>query len=373
MAKTLALVAVEYEKKTNATKKVFYYKDEEYKIDQVSREVFLKEDKQTHYPTPFRGDYKYKTIRKFTYIGFNKKLPSGVYKVSTFGYGFTKVLSPIINYLNTHHDFTEVIIKKGGADLMDMKGGKLFISDTGLQKLFSAFTAINGRHKEERERAALYELNQLYPETVPIPEKKYVSGTLTAALLEWKNSITEFNESDKNAIKDLFDKLTLLPNFFSETNLVKTKEIIDNKFIQAAVKEFDVLLKASSDTPTLEKKWQMFLKNNSWIFSTLFAQPVIMHQDQAYVGGKNYKNKNGKYSDFLIKNGLSDNVSFIEIKTHLTQLVEKNHTGQRMFLLCQKNLRDLFLRYSINVTISKKTFIAMLTRQRTFKLSTQKH
>lgn len=74
MAKTPALVAVEYEKKTNATKKVFYYKDEEYKIDQVSREVFLKEDKLTHYPTPFRGDYKYKTIRKFTYIGFNEKI-----------------------------------------------------------------------------------------------------------------------------------------------------------------------------------------------------------------------------------------------------------------------------------------------------------
>lgn len=256
---------------------------------------------------------------------------------------------------------------------MDMKGGKLFISDAGLQKLFSAFTAINGRHKEEWERAALYELNQLYPETVPIPEKKYVSGTLTAALSEWKNSITEFNESDKNAIKDLFDKLTLLPNFFSETNLVKTKEIIDNKFIQAAVKEFDVLLKASSDTPTLEKKWQMFLKNNSWIFSTLFAQPVIMHQDEAYVGGKNYKNKNGKYSDFLIKNGLSDNVSFIEIKTHLTQLVEKKPYRAEDVFAMSKELTGSISQVLNQRDHSKKTFIAMLTRQRTFKLSTQKH
>lgn len=337
MAKTTILVAAEYEKAINTTKKVFYFKDDEYKIDQVSREVFLKEDKEVHYPTPFRGDDKYKTIRRFTYIGFNKKLPSGVYKVSTFGYGFTKVLSPVISYLNAYHDFTEVIIEKGRTDLMDIKGKKLLISDTGLQKLFNAFTAINGRHKEEKERAALHELNQLFPATVPIPEKRYVSGTLTAALSEWKNSISEFNESDKNAIKDLFDKLTLLPNFFSETNLVKTKEIIDNKFIQAAIKEFDALLKATSDTPTLEKKWQTFLKTNSWIFSTLFAQPVILHQDEAYVGGKNYKNKNGKYSDFLIKNGLSDNVSFVEIKTHLTELVEKKpYRGEDVFAMSKE-------------------------------------
>jgi hypothetical protein len=337
MVKTPTSVAAEYEKATNTTRKVFYFKDEEYKIDQISREVFLKEDKEIHYPTPFRGDDKYKTIRKFTYINFKKKLPSGVYKVSTFGYGFTKVLSPIITYLNSHHDFTEVIIEKGGIDQMDIKGKKLLISDVGLQTLFNAFTAINGRHKEEKERAALHELNQLFPAAVPAPAKRYVSGTLTAALSEWKNSITEFNESDKNAIKDLFDKLTLLPNFFSETNLVKTKEIIDNKFIQAALKEFDTLLKATSDTSTLEKKWQTFLKTNSWIFSTLFAQPVILHQDEAYVGGKDYKNKNGKYSDFLIKNGLSDNVSFVEIKTHLTELVEKKpYRGDDVFALSKE-------------------------------------
>jgi hypothetical protein len=337
MAKTIIPVASEYEKIITTTKKIFFFKDYEFKIDRLSKEIYLQEDREVHYPTPFRGEDKYKTIRKFVYIGFNKKLPSGVYKVSTFGYGFTKVLAPVINYLNAKCDFSEVIIEKGGADTMDIRRKQLHISDATLQKLFNAFSTINGRHKEEKERAAMHELNELFPGTVPAPEKRYVPGTLTAALAEWKNSITEFNDTDKNAIKDLFDKLTLLPNFFLETNLVKTKEIIDNKFIQAALKEYDALLKGNNDTPTLEKKWQGFLKKNSWIFSTLFAQPVILHQDEAYVGGKDYKNKNGKYSDFLIKNGLSDNVSFVEIKTHLTELVEKKpYRGDDVFAVSKE-------------------------------------
>ena len=91
MAKTITPVASEYEKATTTTKKTFFFKDNEFKIDQVSRELYLKEDREVHYPTPFRGEDKYKTIKKFVYLGFKKKLPSGVYKVSTFGYGFTKV------------------------------------------------------------------------------------------------------------------------------------------------------------------------------------------------------------------------------------------------------------------------------------------
>src|SRR5690606_34813019 len=50
---------------------------------------------------------------------------------------------------------------------------------------------------------------------------------------------------------------------------------------------------------------------------------VILYKDEAYVGGKRLDNSNGKITDFLVKNGLSDNVSFLEIKTHKTKLLDK--------------------------------------------------
>jgi hypothetical protein len=49
-----------------------------------------------------------------------------------------------------------------------------------------------------------------------------------------------------------------------------------------------------------------------------------LNRDEAYVGGKTMDNKNGKFSDFLVKNSLSDNVSFLEIKTHKTRLLDKS-------------------------------------------------
>ena len=87
-----------------------------------------------------------------------------------------------------------------------------------------------------------------------------------------------------------------------------------------------------NDGDTLEKKWQEFLKDNSWIFSYIFAQPVILFKSEAYVGGKTMDNKNGKLNDFLIKNSLSDNVSFLEIKTHRTNIIDKNaYRGEEVY------------------------------------------
>jgi len=322
----------EYAKGKTKIKETFFFKDDDYGVDRLCRENFIATDKIVHYPTPFRGKDKYTSIKKFIYIGFGGKLPVGVNKVFTFGFGFTKTLSPLINYLNENYDFQEVIVEKNGSNIMDIAGKKLHLTESSLQMLNASFSALKSKHDEEKIRAVNQNLHNLFPTVVPVPTKKYIPGLLTSALAEWGNSLSEFNDSDKNSIKDLFDKLTMLPKFFDEKNLSKTKEIIDNKFIQAAIDEFDIMLASKKDTPTLEKKWQAFLKKNSWIFSTLFAQPVLLYKDEAYVGGKSIDNHNGKYNDFLIKNGLSDNVSFVEIKTHLTQLMEdKPYRGTDVF------------------------------------------
>lgn len=121
-------------------------------------------------------------------------------------------------------------------------------------------------------------------------------------------------------------------SFLNDTALAKTKEIIDNKYIQGALKKYKTLMKAKKETSVVEKKWQKFLKENSWIFSSIFAQPVILYKDEAYVGGKGIDNKDGKFSDFLIKNSLSENVSFLEIKTHKTKLLESTaYRGKDVF------------------------------------------
>jgi hypothetical protein len=169
-------------------------------------------------------------------------------------------------------------------------------------------------------KASLYEL---FPTAINKPSNTYIANALATSLASWGNGVNEFSEADKNAIKDLFDKLSLNTDFLTNNSLAKTKEIIDNKYIQTVLNEYKKLMSLRTDGEKLEKQWQSFLQNNSWIFSSMLAQPVILYQREAYVGGKRVDNQNGKFNDFLIKNNLSDNISFLEIKTHKTSLVDK--------------------------------------------------
>lgn len=304
-------------------KEVYYYHDEVAKIKQISREVSKKNDEVIHYPRGYEGGEKYKTIKRFIFRGFKGKLPVGIIKSVTYGWGFTKTLNPLAFYINDNTLIESVVVEKTGKTELDIPNQILYLSEKSLETLNTAFTIIFRKNKEEVNHVLLTTLHELLPSVIEKPNKKYTSNALASSLATWGNSIDEFSDADKAAIKDLFDKLSLGTDFLSKESLARTKEIVDNKYIQETLKAFKQLMKGTTDGEPLEKRWQEFLKQNSWIFSSVFAQPVILYKKEAYVGGKTIDNKNGKFNDFLIKNSLSDNVSFIEIKTHRTKMLEK--------------------------------------------------
>ncbi|HBN06000.1 MAG TPA: hypothetical protein DD434_09485 [Bacteroidales bacterium] len=314
----------EYLEKEDASKKTFFYYDNDKEIKQLSSEIFKKIDKTIHYPRGFEGGDKYKTIKKFTYKGFKGKLPIGVNKSVNFGYGFTKTLYPFAYYINDNYDIDEIIIEKGGKIELDNTNKKLFLNETSLLTLQNAFSSIFKKHKEEINFILQTNLYNLFPNSITKPTKTYIENALATSLSSWGNTINEFSAEDKKAIKDLFDKLSLSTDFLTKEALAKTKEIIDIKYIQETLKKYKELMAIKAESNSLEKKWQEFLKENNWIFSYIFAQPVILYRKEAYVGGKTFENKNGKFNDFLIKNRLSDNVSFLEIKTHKTKILDSS-------------------------------------------------
>jgi len=73
--------------------------------------------------------------------------------------------------------------------------------------------------------------------------------------------------------------------------------------------------------------WQATLLDNALLLEQLFAFPVILVKDRAYVGGKALDNTGGKIVDFLLKNRLTANAVLVEIKTPRTQLLA--HTDYR--------------------------------------------
>lgn len=70
-----------------------------------------------------------------------------------------------------------------------------------------------------------------------------------------------------------------------------------------------------------EEYWQQLLEENSWLISQLFASPLVIFKDKAYMGGKGIDNKGGQIADYIFKNQLTDNIAVIELKTPCTELV----------------------------------------------------
>lgn len=319
-------------KKETITQKIYFFHDTENKIEQKSKIEYKKKDLIVHFPRGFEGGDKYKTIKKFSFVGFKGKLPVGIVKSVNFGYGFTKKLNRFAFYINDNYDFKEVIVEKKGKTELNTENKVLYLSDSSLQKLHDSFDVIFKKNNAEVTSVLDSILFELFPSKIDKPKATYIPNTIATSLSNWGHSIDEFSKSDKKSILELFDKLSLTPDFLSDESLVKAKEIVDSKYIQDILKNYRELMTLVTDGESLEKRWQNFLKTDSWIFSTIFAQPVILYKDEAYVGGKNIDNKNGKFNDFLIKNSLSDNVSFLEIKTHKTKLLENSpYRGQDVF------------------------------------------
>jgi hypothetical protein len=87
--------------------------------------------------------------------------------------------------------------------------------------------------------------------------------------------------------------------------------------------QLDALLSAwlSNSEVADENFWQKLLAEHAWVFSQLTGSPVVVLGERAYVGGKSIKSRGGGEVDFLVRNALTHNVSFVEIKTPKTPII----------------------------------------------------
>ncbi len=327
----------EKSKLNNLTKQSFHFINEDKGIDQLSREIFKKSDIEIHYPIGYNGGPKYKNLAQIEYQGFKTKLPTGLIKSYKRGYGFTKNLKVFANYIDNELLIKKLVLVKTAPNNLDTTTKIMTLNEATFSIINKTFNDLAKKSTQEQELESKLSLHNIFPKTLKKPTTVYVSNALTTTLSKWGNSIDEFSAKDKEAIKDLFEKLSLNTNFLDPTKLSNTKQYIDNKILSDAVLEYSNLLNSTLTIPRLEKKWQQYLNTNSWIFSSIFAQPIILFKKEAYVGGKDINNKNGKFSDYLMKNKLSDNVTFLEIKTHKTDLLNsKTYRGTDVYSVTEE-------------------------------------
>jgi hypothetical protein len=70
-----------------------------------------------------------------------------------------------------------------------------------------------------------------------------------------------------------------------------------------------------------ENFWQLFLSKYAFVLAQIFAYPVVVIKDKAYVGGKRIDNSHGNLVDFLARVNTTGTAVLIEIKTPRTDLL----------------------------------------------------
>ncbi len=76
-----------------------------------------------------------------------------------------------------------------------------------------------------------------------------------------------------------------------------------------------------------ESFWQKTLSKHSFVLSHLFAHPVVVIQERAYLGGKALDDRGGSYLDFLTAASRTNGVALVEIKTPETDLLGPEYRG----------------------------------------------
>jgi len=123
-----------------------------------------------------------------------------------------------------------------------------------------------------------------------------------------KQSALELVTQDKSAISA--SNPEILGKLRSDIELVTLERLIE---------QFENLL----GKRTTEETWQQLFNENPFMLSLTFGYPAIKVRDQASVGGKRLSGDGEKIADYLLKNGITNNLAVIEIKKPSTQLLNK--------------------------------------------------
>ncbi len=307
--------------KTLKTKDVYFYIDEDIKVK--SREIFKNKLKEVRYPFSVKrgGEQKYRFIKKIIIENVSTKDLKGLLNNYKSGYGFTSNMIPLIEFIeNNFPKIREILISGNGRTELYKK--RFIINKKNYNDLFSRIRPIKD---SQRKRIRSLVIN-FFSDNTKIKAKRYrdiySKGALAAYIKEINEIGAELSKEDAAEVIGLASEKIGGGEIRREI-VLKTKREIDEVYIDLVLEQYDSYLKQKNETKKLENKWQDFFKEHSWIFSLLFAHSMVLFQDQAYVGGQRIDRKGGRYADFIYKNNLNDNVAIIEIKTHLTPLLNK--------------------------------------------------
>jgi hypothetical protein len=177
-------------------------------------------------------------------------------------------------------------------------------------------------------RRELYELARLHAQQgIPQTHTEFVKveSDLKALLQLTEPEFRRFLSANRsNAIK-IFSRvvhwLAEAPQIAAQLALDEVELPTLNAIVSRANIQWMLDLWAKNSNNHDEDFWQSQLSKHTFALGLLFAHPIVIIREKAYVGGKSYDNQHGNLADFLAKIPGSANAVIIEIKTPVTPLL----------------------------------------------------
>jgi len=146
------------------------------------------------------------------------------------------------------------------------------------------------------------------------------------SIIEYDKEFSYYQERGKIKIKVPNNVNTIQQAF--ETSLIILNELINRA--ENSMLGLDGFIKLINIwKENVENKdesfWQSTLKKYSWVIAQCFSMPLMLFQDQAYVGGTGINNKNGSITDYAYKNNLTGCIALVEIKNPQVNIVGRKY------------------------------------------------
>ena len=291
----------------------------------LAKEFYIKRKETKLYPFKKTGEGKilpkYDQIKCISFPDA-KEPKTGISTNDNFGYGFTKSkgVSGLFYYLqNEVPSVEEVVFRTSGkTELID---NKLILTIKDFNKLEKDTNWFKDKSKKETEYTYQSILSKILPKYFKKPKSTKYSKDSLSKFLKSKSNI-ELSDADKKEVQNLFFKSGI-----KKDTLLKTRKEINIVYIEDVIEEFEGLLGIKTKLSDLEERWHQFFKTHAWIFSQIFSFPAVILKDKLNVGGHTIDDDKDRIIDFLYKSNITNNVAFIEIKTHLSGIV--NNTPYR--------------------------------------------
>lgn len=251
-----------------------------------------------------------------------QKLPAGFIKDIRYGLGLTKEYRAIVSAVEEHTKHQRLVIGDEKTGDTDYECFHLKLHDYDeIRRSCNRITERARKAARITKAAAAYNhiAYRLGVEQKPLPTNNdAISKMLRIKISDTdKKAAMSMVTEDKSAVKQT-DPITL----------AKLKNDIELVSLERLISSYEDLLSKR----TKEDTWQELFNQNPFILSLAFGYPAIKISEQASVGGKRLSGDGEKITDYLIKNGITNNLALIEIKKPASVLINK--TAYRGSVFC---------------------------------------